>query len=60
MGETDVPASILDISAGGVALATQQAIPKAQSLGLHFMLPGRTAKITTSAEVVWNDVHGRI
>jgi DNA-binding response OmpR family regulator len=60
MSDRNVPASLLDISAGGVALSTKQAIPKAQSLGLQFMLPGRTAKITTSAEVVWNDVHGRI
>jgi DNA-binding response OmpR family regulator len=56
----DLPASILDISEGGVALSTQQAITATQALGLEFTLPGRTGLITTSAEVVWNDVRGRI
>ena len=55
-----VPASILDVSQGGVALSTRQAIPTTKTVGLEFVLPGRTGMITTSAEVVWNDVRGRI
>lgn len=58
--DTHLPASILDISAGGLALSARQAIPNAHSVGLQFMLPGRTSKISITAEVVWNDVHGRI
>jgi DNA-binding response OmpR family regulator len=59
-GKNQVPASILDISQGGVALSTQQAIPATKTLELQFALPGKTGQITTSADVVWNDVRGRI
>lgn len=58
--ENGVPASILSISQGGVAFSTKKALPTTKTLGLQFVLPGRTAMITTSAEVVWNDVRGRI
>jgi CheY-like chemotaxis protein len=57
--KNQVPASILSISQGGVAFLSQQAI-STKTLGLRFALPGRTVMITTSAEVVWNDVRGRI
>ena len=55
-----VQASILDISQGGVALSAQQTIPIAKIVGLEFALPGRTGMIATSAEVLWNDVRGRM
>ena len=57
--DNSVPASILSISQGGVAFSTKKALPTTKTLGLQFVLPGRTAMITTSAEVVWNDVRGR-
>jgi DNA-binding response OmpR family regulator len=61
VGDSQIPASIFSISSGGVALSTKQTIYKAQNLGLQFALPGGTGKISTSAEVVWNDVlRGRI
>jgi hypothetical protein len=59
-GNSRVSASILDISEGGIALSTQQAIPTMKTVGVQFALPGRTGMITASAEVVWNDVRGRI
>jgi PilZ domain len=52
-------ASILDISQGGVAFLSQQSLPT-KTLVFRFVLPGRTEVITTSAEVVWNDVRGRM
>lgn len=55
----NLPGSILDISEGGVALSTKEAIPTTKTLNLDFALPGRTAMITTSAVVVWSDVSGR-
>jgi CheY-like chemotaxis protein len=55
-----VSASILDISQGGVALSTPHGSPRLKSLSLKFALPGRTGMITTSAEVVWSDVRGRL
>ena len=58
--DSSVKASILSISQGGVAFSTRKALPPTKTLGLQFVLPGRTAMITTSAEVVWNDVRGRI
>lgn len=61
LGDSQMPAAIFSISAGGVALSTKMAVTKTQNLGLQFALPGSTGKITASAEVVWNDVlHGRI
>jgi DNA-binding response OmpR family regulator len=57
--KNQVPASILDISQGGVAFLSQQAITT-KTLNLRFALPSRTGMITTSAEVVWKDVRGRI
>jgi DNA-binding response OmpR family regulator len=60
IAEKNLPASILDISQGGVALSTKEAIATAKTLGLQFALPGRTDMITTSAAVVWNDVRGRM
>jgi ActR/RegA family two-component response regulator len=60
VADKNLPASILDISQGGVALTTKEAIPATKILGLDFVLPGRTRMITTSATVVWNDVRGRI
>ena len=56
----DLPASILDISEGGVALSAKEMIPTTKTLGLEFALPGRTGIITTSGDVMWNDVRGRI
>jgi hypothetical protein len=56
--KNQVPASIISISQEGVALLSQQAIPT-KTLGLRFALPGRTVMITTSTEVIWNDVRGR-
>jgi hypothetical protein len=56
----NVGASVLDISHGGVALSTQHLEPTLKTLGLKFALPGRMGVITTSAEVVWSDVRGRL
>jgi hypothetical protein len=56
----DLPASILDVSEGGVALSTQQVMPVTKALDLEFALPGRAGLITTSAEVVWHDIRGRL
>jgi len=55
-----VSASILDISQGGVALSTRDVSPTLKTLGLKFALPGRMGMITTSAQVVWSDVRGRL
>jgi c-di-GMP-binding flagellar brake protein YcgR len=55
----NLPGSIFDISEGGVALSTKEAIPTTKMLNIDFALPGRTGMITTSAVVVWNDVSGR-
>jgi DNA-binding response OmpR family regulator len=60
VAEKNLPASILDISQGGVALSTNETIATAKTLSLQFALPGRSGLITTSAAVVWNDVRGRI
>ncbi len=53
-----VPATMLDISEGGAALSTQS-LPIMKTVGLEFVIPGATAAIRTSAEVVWKDVRGR-
>jgi DNA-binding response OmpR family regulator len=58
-GKTHVRASIVDISEGGVAIATEQAIAPAKNLQMEFLLPGSTSLITTSVNVVWHDVRGR-
>lgn len=58
--ENRMSASILDISQGGVALSTQHVPSTVKTFGLKFALPGRTGIITTSAEVVWSDMRGRL
>jgi DNA-binding NarL/FixJ family response regulator len=60
IADKNLPASILDISQGGVAFSTKETIPATKTLALDFVLPGRTGMITTSATVVWNDVRGRM
>ncbi len=53
-----IPATMLDISEGGAALSTQS-LPMMKTVALEFVIPGTTEAITTSAEVMWKDVHGR-
>ena len=61
LADKNLPASIVDISQGGVAFTTKESIPTHQkTFGLDFALPGRPGIITTSATVVWSDVRGRM
>jgi hypothetical protein len=60
VAEKKLPASILDISQGGVSLITKEAIPPTKTLSVDFALPSRTEMITAWAEIVWNDIQGRI
>ena len=58
--DKNLPASIQDISQGGVAFTTKESIPTTQPLSLDFVLPGRPGIITTAATVVWSDIRGQI
>jgi len=55
----DIPAKVLDISTGGVALSIQGALPPSKSLKLSFVLPGAKNSIAAAVELAWKDVHGR-
>jgi response regulator RpfG family c-di-GMP phosphodiesterase len=56
----DIPAKIMDVSTGGVALSVQRAFPIVKSLKLRFALPGEKRTIITAGEVAWKDLRGNI
>jgi PilZ domain len=53
-------AFITNISAGGAALYVGQSIPSSLIHTIEFSLPDTQANLTTSVELVWRDVQGRM
>ncbi len=49
-----VSADLLNLSQGGVAIRTEQAISLPVPVRIDFSLPGDKLKLTTKGEVVWN------
>ncbi len=54
------PAFILDLSEGGIAIQSFYPMPKGQTVGLSFQLPGTKHQISTRAKVAWADTTGRV
>jgi PilZ domain len=59
-GIEGIPAKILDISTGGVAVCVQRPLPTVTSLKLSFVLPGEQRTVTTAGELAWKDVRGNL
>lgn len=59
LGMTAMPAVVLDLSEQGLALQATEAMPQAQNVPLHFMLPGTSHLVEATGEVIWADNDGR-
>jgi hypothetical protein len=59
-GLDETLAFITNLSAGGAALYVGQAIPSASIETIEFSLPGEKEKLTTTVELIWRDVQGRM
>ena len=51
------PVQVKDMSASGIRLATDAAVPPGTELQLSVQLPGRERQINALAEVVWSEPH---
>ena len=60
LGEKQLNAMCTDISEGGIALSTHNALPKNAKPRLKFTLPGSTLSFDLEAEVAWADLNGRV
>jgi DNA-binding response OmpR family regulator len=60
LGEKHLKAMSTDISEGGIALSTHNALPKNAKPRLQFTLPGTTLSFDLEAEVAWADLNGRV
>jgi PilZ domain len=58
--ETEIPATLLDVSESGVALRVEEQLSAPRSLTLSFSLPGAAVAITACAEIVWRDAKGHL
>jgi hypothetical protein len=56
----NVPATLIDLSEEGSAVQSQKKLPPDCRVYLQFSLPGHTALIRLSGEVVWQDSTGRV
>lgn len=60
LGDKQLKAMCTDISEGGIALSTHNALPKNAKPRLQFTLPGTTLSFDLEAEVAWADLNGRV
>jgi hypothetical protein len=59
-GLDDALVFITNLSVGGAALHVGQALPSSSIHSIEFSLPDVNDNLTTSVELVWRDVHGRM
>ncbi len=59
-GQDETLAFITNLSAGGAALFVGQAIPSSCIQSIEFSLPATTENLSSSVELVWRDVQGRV
>jgi CheY-like chemotaxis protein len=60
LGDKQLKATCTDISEGGIAISTHNALPKNAKPRLQFTLPGTTLSFDLEAEVAWADLNGRV
>jgi CheY-like chemotaxis protein len=60
IGDKQLKATCTDISEGGIAISTHNALPKNAKPRLQFTLPGTTLSFDLEAEVAWADLNGRV
>jgi DNA-binding NarL/FixJ family response regulator len=58
-GIAALPAMVLDLNQGGMALQAPQPLPPVQQVPLRFVLPGTENMVEGTGEVVWADDSGR-
>jgi CheY-like chemotaxis protein len=59
-GKEDVPAALVDLSEGGIALRSDSKLPPYCKVYFQFALPGNTSLVRLSGEVMWQDSSGRV
>jgi c-di-GMP-binding flagellar brake protein YcgR len=58
--DKQMKATSTDISEGGIALLTHQALPKNSAPHIQFSLPGISRSFEVETEVAWADLRGRV
>ncbi len=59
-GPDEMLAFITNLGAGGAALHVGQSTPSSLIQTIEFILPNTKENLTSSVELVWRDVHGRV
>lgn len=60
LGEKELKATSTNISEGGMAIMSRQAIPKSGKPHLQFTLPETTSALDVESEVAWADMKGHV
>ena len=60
MGVDESLAFITNLSAGGAALLVGRIVPSASIQTIEFSLPDTQDNLSTSVELIWRDVQGRV
>ncbi len=55
----EVPVTLVNLSPTGIALKSSRRLPPDSKLYFEFEIPGQSAKVRLSGNVVWQDVQGR-
>ena len=58
-GIAALPAMVLDLNQGGIALQAPEPLPPVQRVPLRFVLPGTESMVEGTGEVIWADDSGR-
>jgi len=59
MNGRTLPALAHDVSEHGVALQAVEALPRAQDVGVRFLLPGTPHTVEARCEIIWSEQDGR-